>query len=215
MSKIIDLTGKKFGEWVVINKDNSENVKHGVHWICKCNCGAIKSVHSQTLRNGASTSCGCKTKELISKANRVHGLKTHKLFGVHNTMKQRCANPNSQKYKLYGGRGITVCEEWKKFINFYNWAISNGYKEGLSIDRIDNDGDYEPSNCKWETTKVQANNTRRNRKLEYKGEVKTLSEWSNILKLDYMKLKFKVKGKTDLNEVMEDENFINRARYFE
>ena len=111
-----------------------------------------------------------------------HGGKGTKLYEVWCSMKRRCELPSLASYKYYGGRGISVSAEWKEsFIAFRNWAYENGYKEGLSLDRIDNNGNYEPSNCRWVTMKEQANNQNHTLKIEYKGEVKTLTEWAELL----------------------------------
>ena len=111
-----------------------------------------------------------------------HGGKGTKLYEVWCSMKSRCYNITSKSYSRYGGRGISVCEEWKEsFIAFRNWAYVSGYKEGLSLDRIDNNGNYEPSNCRWVTMKEQANNQNHTLKIEYKGKIKPLTEWAEIL----------------------------------
>ena len=114
--------------------------------------------------------------------NYIHGGKNTKLYEVWCSMRQRCNNPNSKMYKHYGERGIKVCEEWQKdYSSFKKWAISNGYCEGLTIDRIDNNGDYSPSNCRWATWKMQANNQRKTTRIEYLGVCRTLHEWSDFL----------------------------------
>ena len=111
-----------------------------------------------------------------------HGGKGTKLYEVWCCMKARCYNPTSKSYSRYGGRGISVCNEWKEsFIAFRNWAYENGYKQGLSLDRIDNNGNYKPSNCRWATMKEQANNQNHSLKIEYKRETKSLTEWAEVL----------------------------------
>ena len=115
----------------------------------------------------------------------------------------RCYNPRTDSYKYYGGRGITICNEWLlDFMNFYNWAIDNNYKEGLSIDRIDSDGNYEPSNCRWVTAKEQANNTRRNHYITYNQEIHTIKEWAEILSIDYNKLRYRIKKHSNLEKAV-------------
>ena len=114
-----------------------------------------------------------------------YGMKNTRLYNVWGGMKNRCRNKNSSDYVDYGGRGISYCKEWEDFIPFYNWAIENGYEEGLSIDRVDNNGNYEPSNCRWATTKQQANNRRTNVITEYKGQKFTLKELSEKLDISY------------------------------
>ena len=113
----------------------------------------------------------------------MHGTR---IYRIHQGMKNRCYNPNEDSYKNYGARGITICDEWlgeNGFINFYNWAITHGYRDDLTINRINNDGNYEPGNCNWATFKEQANNKRTNRVIEYMGESHTCSEWADIVSI--------------------------------
>lgn len=124
-----------------------------------------------------------------------HGMYKTRLYGVWGHMIQRCTNEHDPKYKDYGKRGISVCKEWRNdFLNFYNWAMDNGYADNLTIDRIDVNGNYEPDNCRWATPKVQANNTRRNLKYEYNGEKLTLSQWSEKTGIPYKTLHRRLKN---------------------
>ncbi len=109
-----------------------------------------------------------------------HGLSREKIYSIWSDMKSRCKNPKNRNYKNYGGRGISICEDWNNPCVFFEWAFSHGYKDGLSIDRIDNEKDYSPDNCRWATHKQQARNTRRNRLLTFKGETRCISEWAEI-----------------------------------
>ena len=177
-----DLTGKKFGRLTVKEKDTKKS-KGRNYWICECDCGNIKSIRTDALTCGHTKSCGCLNKETQFKP--IHGMKNTRLYNVWGGMKNRCRNKNSSDYVDYGGRGISYCKEWEDFIPFYNWAIENGYEEGLSIDRVDNNGNYEPSNCRWATTKQQANNRRTNVITEYKGQKFTLKELSEKLDISY------------------------------
>lgn len=111
----------------------------------------------------------------------IHGLCSHPLYGVWQTMRQRCSNPKCRGYKWYGAKGIKVCEEWQSIENFYKWSIQNGYTIGLTIDRIDPAGDYEPNNCRWITISEQQSNRRTTHFIEYQGERHTLTEWSKLL----------------------------------
>ena len=189
MTKLNLEVGQKFGRWTVL--EISKKIKgHGNILVrCKCDCGTIKEISHYTLLNGKSVSCGCLRKELLSNRENAHHKTNTKLYQIHAAMKARCFSKNHKNYKQYGGRGITVCDEWKNdFMAFYNWAMSNGYKEGLTIDRIDVNGNYEPNNCRWVTRKEQANNTRKNCFIEYNNEKHTIAEWCDILGITYSKL---------------------------
>lgn len=178
-----DLIGKRFGKLTVI-KDVGR--KHGgVLWLCQCDCGNTKEVMSQSLLNGATTSCGCHNREIITKHNKSRT----RLYHTYQCIKDRCTNPNAQEYARYGGRGISLCDEWlNSKESFFEWALKNGYRNGLSIDRIDNNGDYCPENCRWVTAKEQARNRSTNVVLEYNGEKHCLSEWAELLNENYAKL---------------------------
>lgn len=178
MSKIIDLTNKKFGMMTVINR--AENRNGRPYWLCKCDCGNEKIVKGDNLKSGNVKSCGCLVIE-TNKTRKTHGLVKHRLYNIRKGMMGRCYNPNLSYYKNYGGRGITVCEEWRNdFQAFFDWAMSNGYSDNLTIDRIDVNGNYEPSNCRWITMKEQLGNKRTSRYIKYKGEEHTIAEWSRI-----------------------------------
>ena len=161
----------KFGKLTAI-KMVGRTKHYQVLWLCRCDCGNEIVVTGTNLRSGASKSCGCYRIK--------HGLTGSKIYAAYKHMKDRCLNPSSQCYKDYGGRGISVCEEWlgkDGFEKFEKWSSNHGYKEGLSLDRIDNDKGYSPENCRWTTQKVQSRNTRRNRYIELDGVKKSASEW--------------------------------------
>lgn len=185
---LIDLTGQRFGRLEVIGFSHF-NKHHQAMWRCRCDCGNETIVVSGNLRTGKTQSCDCLRRERCAASNRKnlkmippkHGKTNTRLYRIWGAMRSRCYNPNTANYHNYGGRGITVCEEWRKdFQSFYTWSMEHGYKSDLSIDRIDNEQGYGPDNCKWSSRKEQANNTRQNHVLNYNGEAHTTAEWSDI-----------------------------------
>jgi len=178
-----DLTGRKFGKWIVLEKA-FENKKHGQFYKCKCDCGNIRNINGRNMLIGRSLSCGCMGRENAIKALTKHNGSKTKLYKIWSGMRRRCFDKNNPAYKNYGGRGITICEEWNDFAIFREWSLANGYKDNLSIDRINNGEGYNPNNCRWATRKEQANNTRKNKIIEINNETHTLSQWAEIKKLD-------------------------------
>ena len=191
MAHFKDLTGERFGRLVVIGV--SRRVKSGkrerYYWKCKCDCGRIKEVRTDCLTGGLVQSCGCLKKEQnrinLTKFHR-HKLSHTKLWDTYYSMKSRCYDPADKRYKDYGGRGIKVCEEWKNsFDEFANWAVSHGFDKNLQIDRINNNGDYSPENCRWVTQKENCRNRRSNVLIEYNGKMITLVEFYEIMNIPY------------------------------
>ena len=148
--KFNDLTGRRFGKLVAVSFTRKENDYHS-WWICKCDCGNTVTIVGKHLVTGDTKSCGCITKEILRtiKPGRTHGQYQTRLYKIWTGMKQRCFNPKQTGYELYGGRGISICAEWLSFENFQQWAMTHGYTDELTIDRINSDGNYEPSNCAW------------------------------------------------------------------
>lgn len=183
-----DITGQKFGRLTALYR--LYNTKCKTKWLCVCDCGNLKEVYITELIRGHTKSCGClKRDTTISRNKRLrttHG-KTHtRLFNIWDAMKKRCYNKNVNNYKDYGGRGIKICDEWlHDFQAFYDWSISNGYDDNLTIDRIDVNGNYEPNNCRWLTHKQQQRNKRNNKNYTINGVTHCLSEWCNIHNTNY------------------------------
>ena len=190
MRKFKDLTGMRFGKLTVLEYTNKRNLNRNILWRCLCDCGNKIYVATSCLNSGHTKSCGCEKNNFVEMGKiggkfGKHHLSRTRLYKCYNHMINRCHNSSNIQYKDYGGRGITVCEEWKNdFISFYNWAMSNGYKDDLTIDRIDVNGNYEPSNCRWVNMQKQNNNRRNNHIIIYNGERKTLEEWSRILPIN-------------------------------
>lgn len=179
MSKKIYMIDRKFGRLKVLYETEPHIKPSGqsmTKYHCICDCGKEVDVVGSKLRTGHTTSCGCHRKELLYK----HGYGKLRIYRIWQAMISRCYYKGDAGYKYYGGRGISVCELWlNDFLSFKNWAVSNGYKDYLTIDRIDTNGNYEPSNCRWATYKEQANNKRNNRILTVNGVSMTVSEWSD------------------------------------
>ena len=174
-----DLTNMRFGQQVAI-RPCGKNKSGNILWLCKCDCGNTHVVPSGKLVQGKSKSCGCYRRKNSTCMLEKHGITTGgkpRTFIIWNGMKSRCLNHNSTSYKNYGGRGISICDEWLVFENFHNWAMANGYKDWLQIDRIDNDGNYEPSNCRWVTRKENMRNCSYNHYIEIMGMRKIVSDW--------------------------------------
>lgn len=165
MQKYKDLSGQKYGRLTVICR--AANDKQGnAQWVCLCECGKEKIVRGKSLSTGTTQSCGCflseSSRKRMKRLMTKHGQSKTLLYHVWSTMNERCSKPSCKEFRNYGARGISVCEEWRTgFIPFYKWAIENGYRRFLVIDRKDNDGPYSPNNCRWVPPIVNAQNTRK------------------------------------------------------
>lgn len=197
--KRIDLVGKKFGRLTVLKYVKNDECNQAM-WECLCICGNISVVRGYSLRSGRAKSCGCLRNEASKKRATVHGLYYNKdggqrrLYKIYHGMKKRCLNKKSKEYKDYGGRNISICDEWiNNFENFYNWAIENGYHKKFSIERINNNGNYEPNNCTWIPRPNQNKNKRDTIRIEFDGKNLTLNEWSKKIGISHSALYLRIK----------------------
>lgn len=188
MSKVRDLTGQKFGRLTVLERAGS-NAHGRATWLFRCDCGkTVIAVGSDLIQR--QKSCGCQRVDFLSEFNKnektTHGMRYTRLYREWRSMINRCESESWRDFHNYGGRGISVFPEWREsFEAFRDWALENGYRDDLTLDRIDVNGNYEPSNCRWASKKEQANNTRRSRYVEFNGEVKTIKEWADSFDLNY------------------------------
>lgn len=191
MCKYRDLTGQKFGRLLVIGNRQFKNSR--VTWDCICDCGTFRTVRDESLINGITVSCGCYQKERSRQAITTHGKSKTRLFSIWQNVKRRCYNPNFKHFHYYGGRGISMCDEWRNdFNSFYKWSTSNGYDSHLTLDRINSNGNYEPNNCRWLTRKEQSNNTRRNHVFTINNESKTIAQWCELYNVPYERVRQRV-----------------------
>lgn len=221
--QIKDLTGLKFGRLTVLGIDDKPGYK--TYWNCQCECGNVKSVRSDSLQCGAIKSCGCLKAE-YDKINLAHtqcketmrrrGYKSTgtRLYNIWSGIKKRCLNERDASYDRYGGRGITVCDEWKNsFEAFHDWALSHGYADDLTIDRIDNSGDYCPENCRWATTETQCRNRRSNIIIKIGNSSRTLKEWCEIFDVDYQNAnaRYHRNGFVSIDDLFNGERKMNQS----
>lgn len=187
-----EMIGKKFGNWLVLEETKKRDKQHGtIKYLCLCDCGRLQVVNGYSLRKGISKYCtSCKNSKRFPNSFRKNNIR---LSNIYNGMINRCYYKNNVQYKNYGGRGIKICDEWlNDKMLFYNWAMNNGYQDNLTIDRIDVNSNYEPSNCRWITIQEQAYNKTTSRFILYNGEKKTLAEWAKELGMSQQKLRYRL-----------------------
>ncbi len=202
--RIKSLIGQKFNMLTVVDMVQS----NPVIWRCRCDCGNYTNVRTSNLKRGLVKSCGC----LHHRGNPAHNLSNTRLYKIRAKMIRRCFCKDDQAYPRYGGRGITMCDEWRDSVEaFAEWAYANGYRDDLSIDRIDNNGNYSPQNCRWATSEEQANNTRRNKVYTFNGETKNLKHWCNELGLKYSTVHMRLLRGWSFEEAI---TTVNDARLF-
>lgn len=211
MPKLIDLTGQRFGRLTVINRETDGfcSGKKVSRWLCICDCGKSKIVDGAALRKGLTKSCGCNSHKFEKK----HGFLNHnkpkeRIYKIWCGMRSRCNNKNNPSYNYYGRRGISVCSEWDDYAKFRRWSIENGYMDGLSIDRIDANGNYCPENCRWATCKEQQNNKRNNVTLIYNGSAITVSELAKITGNTYSCVSHRIKRGWSVEEIIKGERYV-------
>lgn len=186
----LNLLGQTFGRLTVISQAPSRNGH--TRWNCICTCGSEVSVLSTGLRSGNTKSCGCLHSEISVRVNTVHGGKHTRLYASWAHMLQRCRNCKDAKFKDYGARGITVCDEWSEYAHFQKWALENGYRDDLTLDRIDVNGNYCPENCRWVSNKEQQRNKRNNRLLTFNGRTLCIADWAEEIGLPYSVLLLRI-----------------------
>ena len=203
--RLKDIKGQRFGRLVAI--EHIGYVRQGqAIWRFQCDCGKIYEAVSAPVVKGTVVSCGCYNRERMAERNMRHGFahRDHKekLYEIWSSMKARCQRKTDLNYRHYGGRGITVCDEWQDYAPFRAWAMANGYQQGLTLDRIDNNSGYSPENCRWVTMLEQMRNTRRNRFIEYDGERKTISAWAADAGIKYGTLWGRLKRGMKMEEAL-------------
>lgn len=177
-----DIAGERFGMLLVLSYAFTNKNRKAV-WLCQCDCGNKAHVAGSKLRQGSTQSCGCLKKRALQKMAFRHGQHKTRLYEIWSGMKKRCYNKNAVQYKDWGGRGIKVCKKWHAFKAFYEWAKANGYKDGLTIERINNDRGYSPNNCTFIPKAKQSRNRRNSIFLTHNGTTRTIAGWSRHLNI--------------------------------
>lgn len=179
------LIGKKFNRWTIMAFDHI-GCSRSAFYLCRCDCGTIRTVNLAQLKNGHSKSCGCLRRDSATVHGGTGGYKGHKprLYKIWSGIKDRCKCSTNKDYKNYGGRGILVCDSWLSFDAFRNWALQNGYRDNLTIDRIDVNGNYCPENCRWATLKEQSRNRRTSQMITFGGKTQCATAWCEELHMN-------------------------------
>ena len=201
-----NLIGKRFNRLTVLEFAGRDS-EFKARWLCQCDCGNKTIVDAWNLKSGHIKSCGCWNREATGNRSRIHGHShnNESIYPVWKQMKARCSNRNNHAYKNYGGRGTSVCDEWNNnFQAFYDWAMNNGYNPNLTIDRIDNNGNYCPENCRWASRLEQSNNRRSCRYITYRNITHTIAEWSRLMSVPYSALVSRI----DRNDMSDFENYF-------
>ncbi|OPY84201.1 MAG: hypothetical protein A4E65_00339 [Syntrophorhabdus sp. PtaU1.Bin153] len=175
----IDLTGKVFGHLTVLGFHEKKNGSQ--YWLCKCDCGKTVIIQRSNMTSGTTKSCGCMK-------GFKHGFYGHPVYKAFYRMKDRCSNPHNKSFSRYGGRGITVCSEWSDVATFAAWALASGWKQGLTLDRVDPNGNYEPSNCRWISLEAQQRNRTNTKKVIWEGNEVALTVLCEQKGIDYKKV---------------------------
>ena len=205
-----DITGRTFGRLTVLGLDHVTS-RGRTYWLCECSCPAkpLVVVRRDGLIGGDVQSCGCYHREMVSESFSKHRMSNSRLYKIWIGIRQRCENENNPRWWSYGGRNVSVCEEWADFESFRDWSLTHGYTDDLTIDRIDNDLGYSPDNCRWVDRVTQQNNRRSNRRITYRGETKTLSEWVRCLGVNHSTLWYRI----DRGDFSDFEKYFNHKEY--
>ena len=202
--KVIDMTGYEAGRIKVVERAG-KNKSGNILWRYECSCGGGGIATADAIRR--MKSCGCirkeNGKEFFHNFNITHGESRTRIYTIWGNMINRTSNKKNKDYKNYGGRGITVCEEWKDYLTFKKWALENGYSDTLTLDRIDNDKGYYPGNCRWADEETQNNNKQQSRKLEYRGKIKSVEQWAKEYNINRSTLVNRLNKGMSIKEALE------------
>lgn len=206
MGQFKDISGQRFGKLVALRAERDSSGRRYV-WECQCDCGNRLWVPSVSLTTGKKQSCGCIIRGILQNRNTTHGHSHERLYKVWKGMKSRCYNQHHRSYEKYGGRGITVCDEWHDYSVFREWAYANGYDENAdyqqcSLDRIDVNGNYSPENCRWADAFTQAANTQTALRITFDGETRTIPEWAKEYGLQKDTLHYRIKSGWDIGKAL-------------